>query len=251
MNLVNRINDFISKISIEEIINKAVKVPGIKVNREKFLRKELKKYCTDKQINNAILTTPQKAKISPCIIETIADSCINKETLWTSTLSFGAGIAGGVVMAVTLTADLAQYFAHILIIAQELAYLYGWPQLFEDTNSINDEFDSGSSSVLLVFTGVMFGVEASNNVFKVLSKSVGTSKFGRDIISVIAKQAFYKPLQEILKQIGIKFNQKVMKQLFAKFCPLAGAFISGGLTYWSFRPMCNNLKKSLILCPQA
>ena len=46
MNLVNRINDFISKISVEEIIKQAVKFPGVKVKREKFLRKELKKYCS-------------------------------------------------------------------------------------------------------------------------------------------------------------------------------------------------------------
>ena len=243
--------DLVKNIDVEKIVKTVVKVPGMKVDRENFLRKELKKYCSEEQINNAILTTPQIAGIDSCIINKIANSCISNETWLTSGASFFAGIPGGLALIGTIPADLAQYFGHIIIIAQKLAYIYGWPQLFEDTNSINEEFDSASSSILLLFTGVMFGVETSNNILKTLSQSLAKSKLGRDIIRNIAKQAFYKPFQEILKQIGLKFNQKIMKQFLAKALPLAGAFVSGGITFVTFKPMCEKLRKSLAQCPQA
>ena len=243
--------DLVKNIDVEKIVKTVVKVPGMKVDRENFLRKEFRKYCSEEQINNAVLTSPQKANVDTHVINKIANSCISNETWLTSGVSFVAGIPGGWAMAGTIPADLAQYFGHIIIIAQKLAYIYGWPQLFEDTNSINEEFDSASSSILLLFTGVMFGVEASNNILKTLSQSLAKSKLGRDIIRNIAQQAFYKPLQEILKQIGLKFNQKIMKQFLAKALPLAGAFISGGITYVSFRPMCEKLREALAQCPQA
>ena len=243
--------DLVKNIDVENIVKTVVKFPGMKVNREDFLRKELRRYCSYEQINNAVLTTPQIAGVESYIINKIANSCISNETWLTSSASFVAGIPGGWAIAGTIPADLVQYFSHIIIIAQKLAYIYGWPQLFEDTNSINEEFDSASSSILLLFTGVMFGVETSNNILKTLSQSLAKSKLGRDLIRNIAKQTFYKPLQEILKQIGLKFNQKIMKQFLAKALPLAGAVLSGSITYFSFRPMCEKLRKALVQCPQA
>lgn len=243
--------DLVKNVDVVKIVKNVVNIPGMRVNREEFLRKELRRYCFENQIDNAVFTTPQKAKISSDVINKIANSCISNETWLTSGASFVAGIPGGVAMFGTIPADLVQYFAHIIIIAQKLAYVYGWPQLFESTNSINEEFDSKSANILLLFTAVMFGVETSNNLLKTFAQSLATSKLGRDIVRHIAQQAFYKPFQEILKQIGLKFNQKILKQLVSKSLPLVGAFLSGGITYFSFKQMCEKLRKSLVQCPQA
>ena len=42
---------------------------------------------------------------------------------------------------------------HLLRIAQKLAYIYGWPDLFADAG---DEVDEATESMLILFVGVMF-----------------------------------------------------------------------------------------------
>ena len=45
-------------IDSTDIIIMALKVPGVKIPREEFLRKELQRYCTPETIQKAIDTTP-------------------------------------------------------------------------------------------------------------------------------------------------------------------------------------------------
>lgn len=59
-------------------------------------------------------------------------------------------------MAGTVPADLTQQMAHILRIMQKLAYLYGWPSLMDEENST---IDDGMVNDLIIFAGIMFGVE--------------------------------------------------------------------------------------------
>ena len=98
--------DLVKNIDVEKIVKTVVKVPGMKVDRENFLRKELRKYCSEEQINNAVYTSPQKANVDKYAINKIADSCISNETWLTSGSSFLAGIPGGWAIAGTIPADL-------------------------------------------------------------------------------------------------------------------------------------------------
>lgn len=68
-------------------------------------------------------------------------------------------LPGGFTMIAAVPADLAQYFGHMLRIAQKPAYLYSWPDLFDDDG---DEIDDGTKAVLTLFLGVMFGVQSAN-----------------------------------------------------------------------------------------
>ena len=50
----NAVVDKISDISAEDIIQQAMKLPIVNVNREKFLRKELMRYYSEDVVNLAI-----------------------------------------------------------------------------------------------------------------------------------------------------------------------------------------------------
>lgn len=52
----------------------------------------------------------------------------------------------------TVPADMVQNFAHMIRVAQKLAYLYSWPDLF---SSDGDEMDDATKGVLTLFIGVM------------------------------------------------------------------------------------------------
>lgn len=60
---------------------------------------------------------------------------------------------GGMIGIGSIPADLIQFYWHIIVISQELAYLYGWPDLLEG----KDEIDDTVLQKLTVFIGVMLG----------------------------------------------------------------------------------------------
>ncbi len=240
--------DIIKKgVDIEKIVKQASKLPLVKINREEFLEKELKKYCSEETIQKAIETTPRKAGISKELINTIADNCINYETNKVSAISFAAGIPGGFAMLGTIPADLAQYFGHIIRIAQKLGYIYGWREI----ESVEDNLDSESSNIILIFMGIMFGIEGASGTVSKIASQMAAANAGRHLAKIIAKQAGFKVVQDILKKIGIKVNQKLLGQFLSKSIPVLGGAISGGITYASYKPMCYKLKDALSKCPQA
>lgn len=240
--------DIIKKgVDIEKIVKEASKLPLVKIDRKEFLEKELKKYCSEETIKQAIQTTPRKAGISKETINTIADHCINYETNKVSAISFATGIPGGFAMFGTIPADLAQFFAHIIRIAQKLGYIYGWREI----HSAEDDLDSESSNIIMVFMGVMFGIEGANATVTKIATQMAAANAGRHLAKIIAKQAGFKIVQEILKKIGIKINQRLLAQFLSKCIPVVGGAISGGITYASYKPMCYRLKETLSKCPQA
>ena len=112
-----------------DLILMALKVPGVKVNREEFLRKEFYKNHPAEQIELAIATTPANAGIEKDEINKIADEVITFERNAVSGISAALGLPGGVAMAATIPADIAQYYGYMLRAAQKMLYLYGFPEL--------------------------------------------------------------------------------------------------------------------------
>lgn len=91
------------------IIKAAMSIPGVRINRDDFLRKELSKYFSSDKVDLAIQKNPASAGISVDEIEDIAKSCIDYETNKVSAISAAAGIPGGLAMIGTIPADTAQY----------------------------------------------------------------------------------------------------------------------------------------------
>ena len=112
-----------SDIMLEEIISKAIQIPGVKVDRNKFLAEcfSSKVDLLEKIINDG----PVEAGINRVEVNNIANKLIMKRTSQSSIASFAAGIPGGLAMAATIPADILQFFGMSLRLAQELSYLYG------------------------------------------------------------------------------------------------------------------------------
>ena len=56
-------------------------------------------------------------------------------------------------MLATIPADMAQFYGHVLALAQKLLYLYGWPDLQNGGKGMDD----GTRQILTLFVGVAFG----------------------------------------------------------------------------------------------
>jgi len=116
------------------------------------------------------------------VITEVANTSISFETSKVTGISTLAGVPGGFAMIGTVPADLAQYFGHVLRIAQKLAYIYSWPDLFADDG---EELGEATESMLTLFVGVMFGVQLAQ---------AGVSK----VSTMIAAQVLKKLPQQAL-----------------------------------------------------
>ncbi len=138
-----------------QVLDAAAKLPGVRINRAAYLRTALERSCATEHIEAAVGATPAIAGIPPSVITRAANTSIKYETSKVTGLSTVAGVPGGLAPLGTVPTDLAQSMGHILRIAQKLAYLYSWPDLFTD----GEELDEATESILTLFVGVMFGLQ--------------------------------------------------------------------------------------------
>ena len=235
-------------IDVEMILRTALKTPGIRVERERFLRKHLSKRFIENDVLKAIEMNPAQAGIGADVIDRIAKSCINYETSRVTGLSAAAGIPGGWFMAATVPADAIQFFAHVIRILQKLAYLYGWQELL---NENDDELDDETKNKIILFMGVMFGVNAANKALAHIAGIAALNVPKKLIQQALTKTAVFQIVRKIASAIGAKMTKAIFAKGVGKIIPVVGAIASGGITLVFFKPMSNRLRKHLSTLPIA
>lgn len=231
------------EIDIEDVIIKGLRIPGIKIKREEFLRKELFKRYPQEVIDIAVAESPMKAKIPVKEIDKIADDVIKFERNCVSGISAALGIPGGWAMVATIPADIAQYYGYLLRATQKLLYLYGFPEI--DTEEEGNKFDDGTMNTLIICFGVMYGTAGANNALKAMAKALGVGVEKQLLKKALTKGTIYPIVKSVAKWFGVKMTKEVFAGFFKKAIPVVGGILGGGITYLSFKPCCDKLKKSL------
>ena len=221
-------------------LNGAMALPFVKVDRESFLRKELAVYCTSGQLSTAITESPVKV-LTKAQINKIANGCIKYHLTLVCSASALAGLPGGWAMAASIPADIAQFYGHVFALTQKLLYLYGWSDLSDENGKLNDD----TAQILTLFVGIMMGSHAATEAIKNLTKAFAQQVAVRLPKHALTKYAIYNVAKQVAKWIGIKLTKDGFAKGLAKVVPLIGAPISAGVTYWTFKPMANKLKKHL------
>lgn len=240
--LVKKVGEVVEeKIDMQMIINQALQLPAVKIDRKEFLRKELKKHYGESYVQTAIDHNPAYAGISRQAINRIAKQVINYETNKVAAISAAAAAPGGIAMVGMIPADLVQYFGFVFRIIQKLAYLYGFEELKLDEKKLDDE----TLNLLFVFLGIMFGVDNANAAIKVVAGIAAEA-----IKKQLPKKALTKgTIYPIVKKIATELGMKMTKQVFAEAVgkvgpPLLSSATSGTITYASFKIGANRLMKS-------
>lgn len=231
------------EIDIEDVVIKGLRIPGIKINRDEFLQKQLFKLYPQEVIDIAIAESPMKAKIPVKEIDKIADEVIKFERNWVSGISAALGVPGGWAMVATIPADVAQYYGYLLRATQKLLYLYGFPQI--DTEEQGNKFDDGTMNTLIICFGVMYGTAGANNALKAMAKALGVGVEKQLLKKALTKGTIYPIVKSVAKWFGVKMTKEVFAGFFKKAIPIVGGVLGGGITYLSFKPCCDKLKKSL------
>ena len=230
------------KIDVEDIIIIALKTPGVNINRADFLEKQFMKNYPQEVIQDAINFNPAHAGISVEEIDKIADQVIQYERNCVSGISLALGVPGGVAMAATLPADIAQFYGYMLRAIQKLLYLYGFPEINVE-NGVN--IDDETMNIITLCLGVMYGVKGATASLKMLSAALGKGVEKKLLAKALTKGTFYPMVKKIAKWFSVNMTKQIFAGFFKKAIPVVGGVIGGGITYLSFKPCCDNLKKSL------
>jgi hypothetical protein len=231
------------QIDVVDIILMALKVPGTRVNRADFLRKELFKNHPKKVVDKAIATTPAIAGIPREEVDKIVDEVIKFERNAVSGISVALGMPGGAAMVATIPADIAQYYGYMLRAAQKMLYMYGFPELIDSDDEVN--LDTETINSLTLCLGIMNGVAGANNIIKGMSKALATGVEKKLINAALTKGAVYPIVKKVATWFGVKMTKEVFAGFFKKSIPVVGGVVGGGITYATFKPCCNRLKNVL------
>lgn len=229
-----------------ELVRRAVSLTGVKIERDKFFRNELAKYSEDVDIEQAISSTPIAAGMTAEQVDKAARAVIDFETKKCSAISFATGIPGGIALAGTVPADLTQYFAHVLRVEQKLAYLYGWQSFLDEDDEIDDE----TILELVILMGVMLGVGAAATQLTRFAAEVAMPHIVKTVErKALTKTAWYPLMKKVLGAVGIQVTKSTFAKTAGKIVPVVGGVVSGGMTYASFKPSAERLRKHLRALP--
>ncbi|PID37103.1 MAG: hypothetical protein CR966_01665 [Pseudomonadales bacterium] len=110
-----------------QLIEKALSLPGVKINRRDFLVHALGDEVDVDDIPDLLRDGPLKSGlIARRKLNKIAVKLCDQNRLNSSIASFASGLPGGLALAATVPLDTLQFFAINLRSAQQVAYLYGY-----------------------------------------------------------------------------------------------------------------------------
>lgn len=225
-----------------DFLKKVVRFPGVRINRDEFLRHELTKLrASEEVIERALATSPALAGVPLLALDTLADETITYETNKSAALSFTAGLPGGFAMLGTIPADLMQYYAHALRIMQKLAYLYGWRDLLADVDE-----DDEMLGVLAVFFGVMLGVGGAAQSLTAFARIAAKTAYQKHVTKrALMSITWYPVVKYSLRVIGINITKSSFTKGASKIVPVIGGFVSSGLTFMALQTQSARLKGHL------
>lgn len=215
-----------------DVLAKAITIPGVKVNREEFLVNAFKKASAEKR-NKVLKDGPVKAGFSREELKRIAKRIVNERSLTSSGASFAAGLPGGLAMVGTIPADTMQFYGITLRLAQEIAYLYGADDLWEDGDVDLEKV----TNQLVLYCGVMFGVSGAGATLKLMSTALSKQALKKLPQKALTKTIYYPMIKRIALFFGMKMNKDIFAKGVSKAIPVIGGVVSGGLTLASMRPM--------------
>lgn len=216
----------------------ALKIPGVKIKRTHFLEHQLRPYLTDEKI-----VTISKSKtfnlVEDKILDCVADATIKNHVRAVTALSAASGAPANPVTSVGLAAaDFVQYFAQVLMLAQKIAYIYGFPDLLDK----NEKFTEVSRSILFGLLAVAFGCEIADQRLRLALQALAKGVEKKLPQKALMSTWWYPILKKIAPWFATKMTKEKLGKIAGKVIPFLGVPISGGITYFSFKKAAKHLK---------
>ena len=222
----------------EKSFELALKVPGVKVNRTAFLKHQLRPYISDVKLDQ--ISQKRTYDIAEDkILDIVANATIKNHVRTVTLLSAASGFPANPLIAVGLaSADVAQYFAQVLMLSQKIAYIYGFPDLMDE----NENFTEVSKSMLFVLLAVAFGCKVGDQKIRLVLAALAKGVEKRLPKQALMHTWWYPIVKKIAPWFAKRMTKEKLGAIVGKAIPLIGMPLSGGFTYFSFRKAAKHLK---------
>jgi len=214
-----------------QLVGTLAKLPVVRVDRNTFLSN---KFSKSPHLSQIISEGPLSVYTAN-EIQKMALDVVNESTYKTSFASFVSGLPSNpLTMVAAGGADIVQYFGFALNMAQQIAYLFGDAELFDENLIALSE--SEKARVVALLAG-MCGVAGASNLIIKTSITAGQA-IGKQVASkALTKTTWYPLLKKVANMLGKTITKKTVEKTISKAIPVIGGGVSGALTYFTFRPM--------------
>lgn len=94
--------------------------------------------------------------------------------------------------------------------------------------------------------GVMMGVGSAANSITKFAMSTAQQGVAKAIErQALTKTFFYNPMKHVLRLLGVNLTKQTFAKTVSKVVPLIGGVVSGSITYASFKPSAETLRRYL------
>jgi len=212
------------------LIGAVAKIPLVKVDREQFLRQQ---FANSPYLEQILLLGPQSV-YKPRELKKKAHAIVRSNTTKASFTSFAVGLPANLFVAIPATGvDFTQHFAFAIRMAQQIAYLFGQGELFDNSGELTEE----AKMRIMAYLAGMFGVAGASSLIAQMSTALGPNVGKKVAGQALTKTTWYPMAKKICALLGKKITKKTVEKTISKTIPLIGGVISGGLTFVTFRPM--------------
>lgn len=220
------------------VINESLKLPFIKVDRTDFLTKTFSNEIDDMP---KLLREGPQAFFSKEDLDRIASNVIKSNVLQSSSISFASGLPGGIAIAATIPADMAQFYGYSLKLAQEISYVYGYQNIWANQGELTED----AKNTLILYLGIMFGVSSAGSTIRILSNKLAIQALKQLPNKTLTKHLYFTILKKVLAIFGTKLTKATFAKGVSKVIPVVGGVLSGSMNYLALKPMANKLKDEL------
>ena len=228
----NQMSENIGDNFQQSFIN-SVAMPGVRVDREKFLRKLLAPYCDEDRIDKVVAQTPAKAGVNAFLLDKLAKQCIKNQAVFMTGVSALTGIPSGIFGVLAFPVDIVQYYSNLLVIMQKLSYIYGWQNITQAPMVLPDE---QMAEKLNEMTQVVFGLENTEE------DAAAASLYNSLERKANKKATHMFTVKPMMRGISKRIKNEPIQKILETAVPYYGFAASGIMSYKSFNENCEKLR---------
>lgn len=227
-----------------KIMKAALAIPGVCIDRKDFLTETFKEALSEEELKKVIECRPA-VLIKKSVIDDLGSRIIKYHSRAVTTLSTLTGLPGGPIILASIPTDVVQYYFHVFVLSQKLAYLYGFPDLREADENGSKQITDDMMDMLTLFVGTMMGANIANKVLRDICADI-TIQISKKLPQQALTRSIYYPLvKQVARHIGVDISKNSISKTIGKFIPIIGGIISGSVTYATFYPGAKRLQKTL------
>lgn len=238
-----------SPSAVEAAVRRALRVPGVRVDRERFLLRQASGLLPDDGARRRVLSEGLSAVLTEPEMRALGLRRVLQLTAWSSSAAVVAALPGGPLgMTAGAGADVMQQLAFGLRLSQELAYLYG--HRLSATDHEGAPLTDAELEQLLLLFGTLLEVEGAAAAVRltgprlerdgrpvgygddVWGRHGGAGSAGAGLPADLLRRRFAGPIsRRVLARFASRMQSAVLRRGALRAVPLLGALGAGGAAF--------------------